>query len=742
MTALFGPPSPAGRSEIPLRVLIVASLVIPALIFAIASWLAYRAHFEDARDRLNRTIGLVQEHAVKVFDTFEISERYMELLFEGHDDEDIRAHEGEFSKKLSALAQSMPQVRDLWVIGADGRPLVSGAIYPLPRDLDLSDRDYFKAHLTGDVRTYISMPIEGRAVGGRFFGISRKRPLKDGRFDGVFLISIAPDYFTQFYGQLPGAEMTITALVRTDGTILARYPSLPRMPAQVSRNTLALRGITEHPEGGIIQGFSPIDHQERLLAFRRLPRYDAYVVTGIGTAAIKAEWLRAMSQHLIFGIPATLTMFVLSLMALSYTRREAAADAKLREESARRHSTELALQQAQKMEAVGQLTGGVAHDFNNLLTIIGGNLDTIRRRLLEPLQSDEARKLASSLAQPLERAQFGTQSATQLTHRLLAFSRRQPLRPERVDLNSLVAGISDLLRRTLGEEINIETVLAGGLWPTFVDRNQVENAILNLAINARDAMPGGGRLTIETANVYLDEAYVQRFGDVAAGQYVMLSVTDSGSGIPSDILEKVFEPFFTTKGTGQGSGLGLAMVHGFVKQSGGHVRIYSEVGEGTTVKIYLPRMTATEETAAAPAAKPVVRAAALGARPGETILVVEDSDGVREYATSVLEELGYAVLAASNAEEALAVVAHGGRIDLLFTDVVLPGSINGRELATKIVSRRRHLPVLFTTGYTRNAIIHHGRLDADVNLLGKPYTQQDLARKVRELLDAAAGRQE
>jgi CheY-like chemotaxis protein len=279
-------------------------------------------------------------------------------------------------------------------------------------------------------------------------------------------------------------------------------------------------------------------------------------------------------------------------------------------------------------------------------------------------------------------------------------------------------------------------VLAAGLWPVQADAHQLENALLNLALNAKDAMPEGGCLTIETANTYLDDTYVRRFGDVAAGQYAVLCVTDTGTGIPRDVLDKVFEPFFTTKLHGEGSGLGLAMVHGFVKQSGGHVRIYSEEGQGTTVKIYLPRLTQVEEVAAVPAGKPSEISEMPRARPDEVILLVEDSDGVRAYAKEILEDLGYWVSEASDADQAMRVVAKRPRIDLLFTDVVLPGSASGRELADQIKQLYPHLPVLFTTGYTRNAIVHQGRLDPDIQLLNKPYTQQDLARKIREMLDA------
>jgi signal transduction histidine kinase/CheY-like chemotaxis protein len=419
-----------------------------------------------------------------------------------------------------------------------------------------------------------------------------------------------------------------------------------------------------------------------------------------------------------------------------YVTRLRERTAQLEIEGRKRAEMEDTLRQSQKLEAIGQLSGGIAHDFNNLLTIIIGNLDTLKRRIAAPapMPADGADGGFDRLSQPLAMAMRGAQSAAQLTHRLLAYARRQPLKPERLELNRQVAGMSELLRHTLGESINIETVLAAGVWPTFVDGNQVENAILNLAINARDAMPNGGRLTIETANVYLDDAYAARFGDVTAGQYVMLSVTDTGTGIAPELMKNIFEPFFTTKPAGEGSGLGLAMVHGFVKQTGGHVRIYSELGQGTSVKVYLPRLMEDEAVTAMPATRSPITASGR-ALPMETVLVVEDNDGVRGYAKSVLEEIGYRVLEAARADSALRIIQSEERIDLLFTDVVLPGGMTGRVLADRAAEHRKDLPVLFTTGYTRNAIVHHGRLDAGVQLLGKPYTQQDLIHKVREILD-------
>jgi signal transduction histidine kinase len=445
-------------------------------------------------------------------------------------------------------------------------------------------------------------------------------------------------------------------------------------------------------------------------------------------AAIAASLVAALT---VAGLLARSTLRAISNLRARTTELE--AEIKLRRE------TEDTLRQSQKIEAVGQLAGGIAHDFNNLLTIIIGNLDTAQRRIAKIAPAMGASELASLLATPLELAAQGARSAAQLTHRVLAFSRRQALEPVALDLNRLVSGMSDLLRRTLGESIAMETILAAGLWQTFADANQMESALLNVCLNARDAMADGGRLTIETANTYLDEDYAQQFGDVRPGQYVQISVSDTGAGISPEIIQHVFEPFFTTKDSGEGTGLGLAMVHGLVKQSGGHIRIYSEVGVGTAIKIYLPRFATAQEIASAPKATPPENIPLPRARSDETILVVEDNQGVREYAVSSLQELGYRVVEAGNATDAMKIISTTPDIALLFTDVVLPG-MNGRELAKTALDARPGLAVLYTTGYTPNAIIHHGRLDPDVHLLSKPYSQQSLGRKVRELLDRIAAR--
>ena len=399
-------------------------------------------------------------------------------------------------------------------------------------------------------------------------------------------------------------------------------------------------------------------------------------------------------------------------------------------EIARRSEAEEALRQAQKMEAVGQLTGGIAHDFNNLLTVVTGNIARAQRAL-EAAGSSDARTQRS-----LENAMKGAERAAALTQRLLAFSRRQPLSPKPIDLDKLVTGMSDLLQRTLGEHIRLEIVTSPGLWRTEADPNQLESAILNLGLNARDAMPRGGELTIETTNARLDESYAATQAEVPPGQYVMIAVTDTGTGMSKEVIERAFEPFFTTKEVGKGTGLGLSMIYGFVKQSGGHVKIYSEEGHGTTIKIYLPRLLS--EIGGDSEADNLPMGVEVSAR-RETILVVEDDDDVRIYTVESLQELGYEVLEAHDGPSALRLLRlHGKPVDLLFTDVVMPG-MSGSELAAEARKTQPHLKVLYTSGYTRNAIVHNGRLDHGVEVIVKPFTFEALAQKIRDTIDSEDG---
>ncbi|RBP16046.1 signal transduction histidine kinase [Roseiarcus fermentans] len=523
------------------------------------------------------------------------------------------------------------------------------------------------------------------------------------------LVSDNPDQIRRLdeIVQLTGAYLSVLDRAATEG-----------MSDPAAFNDLLARGDAEGPASRL---------RDLLAAF------DAAEVDLLAARQQTAGRLQAILYGLLLLslVSATIATIAVVTTSRSFVRQVQAQSAALIAETESRLRAESLLLQTQKLELVGQLTAGIAHDFNNLLTIVIGNLDTIRRRV-EAGQAEPGR-----LARPAETALEGARRAAALTQKLLAFARRQPLAPRQLDLNRAVAAMSDVLVRTVGEAVKIETVLGAGLWPAFADPSQVDNAIVNLVVNARDAMPAGGHITIETANSSLDEHYVAQFGDVAPGQYVMLSVSDTGVGIAKDVLPRIFEPFFTTKEVGKGTGLGLAMIHGFVKQSKGHIRIYSEPGQGTAVKIYLPRMTAAAPLATTPASDAPPAGGAPPAKAGEVVLLVEDDAAVSDFARGALEELGYRVLAARDGGEGLALLTGPDRIDALFTDVVLPGGLNGRGLADEAGRLRPNLPTLFTTGYTRNAIVHDGRLDPDVRLITKPYTREDLARALRRAIDEA-----
>ena len=407
------------------------------------------------------------------------------------------------------------------------------------------------------------------------------------------------------------------------------------------------------------------------------------------------------------------------LVGFAKATRDITARLQHREELQR---VQAALAQSQKMEAVGELTGGIAHDFNNLLTVVLGNIE-----LLElDGQKDEQRS-----RRLLRATRHAAERGAALTQRLLAFSRRQPLRPQHTDVNRVVSAMSELLRSTLGEQVAIETVLAGGLWCAFVDTNQLESALLNLAVNARDSMPSGGKVTIETGNTYLDDDYAAAHSEVRPGQYVMVAISDTGAGMSEQTIARAFEPFFTTKPEGEGTGLGLSQVYGYVKQSHGHVKIYSELEEGTTVKIYLPRYLGAEDSAVkAPAEPEMVESHA-------TVLVVEDDGDVREYIVASLTRLGYRTIEAGEASAALTIMENHPEVDLLLTDVGLPG-LNGRQLAEQASRRLPGVKILFISGYARNAIVHNGVLDPGVELLPKPFTMDSLARKLDQVLQSAS----
>ena len=698
-----------------LKTMLVASIVIPLALFSYASWINYRDTIAHADEQLTASLNILSEHASKVFQSVDLATTSVNAIVGDLSDEQIEARQEALHSQLNKLEKALATVDAIFIADRNGRALASSAIFPLPPDTSVADRDYFQAQAERNAGTYVGAVLQSRATKERFFGVSRRRPADDGQFTGIIMISVVPKVFTEFYKQLAGDTSASFSLARRDGAILARYPAPPGDVTHYGPDSEFVRSIGSQPERGIVTTTS-IDGTQRRIAYRKLGNSDLYVSDGLQTDEIYSRWIRLMASHLIFGIPATLFLFGLVLLTIRRTQAFYA-------EAERRELAEQALRQSQKMEAVGQLTGGVAHDFNNLLTIIIGNLGIAKRGVVE-----------ARAERALNNALVGAERAAQLTQRLLAFSRRQPLNPRVLDVNKLIVSISDLLVRTLGENIELESIGAAGLWKVEADASELESTLLNLALNARDAMPEGGKLTIETSNAYLDEGYCQQHAGVAPGQYILIAVTDNGGGMSAETIDRAFEPFFTTKEAGKGTGLGLSQVYGFMKQSEGHVKIYSESGEGTTIKLYLPRRDGSE--AAHSADEPV------GSERGraETILIVEDDDGVRQYASEILRDLNYQIIEAKDSATALRLLDADKKFDLLLTDVVLPGK-NGRELATEVERRRPGTKVIFMTGYSRNAIVHHGRLDPGTALIQKPLIERVLAQKIRQILDSGSDAQ-
>jgi two-component system, NtrC family, sensor kinase len=698
-----------------LKLMMLGTILFPAALFCFASLEQYDAISRLADERIARSLDICVEHATKVFQSVEVVFASIDEITRGRADQSLRLHEAELSERLRLMASAISDVQSIWLLDAKGIPVASSVTYPVSAALNNSDRDYFRAQLDRTVGTYIGRVLTTRIGGNRlFFSVSRKRSDSSGDFSGITAIALSPSAFEQFYEHLARNTDASYAMIRADGVVLARYP-VPAKPGIVlDQESGFRRTIADNPEGAPYTAVSGVDGLERRFDVQRLGDLPVYVTSSLEYSNIRGQWIGWMKAQLLFGIPVTSLLLMFEYLALRRTDDFYA-------ETFRREAVEAALRQTQKMDAVGQLTGGIAHDFNNLLTIIIGNLQSVVRQISD----------GSKLQQKAANALAGAERAAQLTHRLLAFSRQQPLDPKPIDANQLIPRTTELLARSLGEHIEMETVRSAGLWQIEVDPAELESAVINLCINARDAMPDGGKVTIETGNAFLDEAYCERFEHLSPGQYVLISVSDAGVGMPTDVIERAFDPFFTTKEPGLGTGLGLSQVYGFVRQSGGHIQIYSEIGIGTTVKMYLPRSFAPGADDSRSGSSEILQGN------GESILIVEDDDGVRNYLLELLTELKYSVKSANGGAAALAMIDDTDqKIDLLLTDVVMPG-INGRQLADAAAAKRPNLRILYMTGYSRNAIVHQGRLDPGVSLIQKPVSEHNLAFRVRSMLDQA-----
>jgi two-component system NtrC family sensor kinase len=686
-----------------LQLLLIASLLGPGLFFAYTAWDDYRRIHEHTDERIERALDVVQEHSLKTFQTIERTMAETNEVLRGLTPEQILAEEARLQRRLKRTQDAVPQIEAIWVFDKAGRPLVSSTILPVPRDLDNSERDYFKVQADQDAGTYIGKTITSKIGDIRFFVVSQRRPTQDGSFDGIVAVSVRPEHFRDFYGRIPRGIADSFGLIRSDGEFLARYPSRGNEPMRLNPQSGFIGSIQPNQEAGRFIATSQIDGIGRWIGYRKVPGYPVYVQVGVETAVVWWELWSRMRWLLAFGLPATMGLFAISLLALRRTRSFHA-------EVERREMAEAALKQAQRLEAVGHLTGGVAHDFNNLLMVVKGNLDRLRRYPMEERQK-----------RSLDAIETAAGRGASLVRQLLSFSRQQTHEPEVVDLSRYLLDLQDMLRSSLRRDIAIDMRLPPGLWNTKVDLNELELAILNIAVNARDAMPDGGQLLIEGWNLNL------RDPDVVGlqGEYVALSLTDTGSGIPEDVLPHVFEPFNTTKDVGKGTGLGLSQVYGFARQPGGTATALAEPGRGTTITLYLPRTIEAASDASDRDHEAPIRSG------HGHILLVEDNADIADVTRASLEEIGFHVSHAADAQSALAVLRSGARIDLVFSDIVMPGALNGVDLARIIRREQPTLPVLLATGYSDVA---QAATDDGFTILRKPYDLAELSACIDRVL--------
>ena len=573
----------------PLRGLLAASLAVPLLVLAIAAWQNFRLVRSQAEERVMIEAAELREHALDTIKTYAIVLAWIDARTRGLDWDRIE-HDEELHRFLSDL-DTLPQIDEVWMADAVGHPRVSGRSLPIPA-IDVSDRDCFAAEQQWDVGLFIGREQIGALTGSPEFNICERRSKANKVFDGIIVVSARPAYFREFYGTVSEDKRFAATLVRNDGSLLVRYPTLAA-PSVLPPDSPFMRAIAANPDRGLFGGKGEIDGVGRIFAYRRIEGYPLYVAYGIPRKDVLASWLANLVNYSLFAVPASLALFGMTLLAARQIRRHTIASwrwrttaRRLRREMNRRAAAEAELRQAQKMEALGQLTGGVAHDFNNLLTVLQGSLEMLSGRQ----QSPQLQARVDAALRTVERGES-------LTEQLLAFARRQPLKRATIDLNAELRRMAELLARTVGSGIAIHTDLAPDLWPVDADATQLELAVINLALNARDAMPGGGELGIRTFNREVPpEAAPEQ--PTKAGDFVGLEISDTGHGMPPEIAARAFEPFFTTKAVGKGTGLGLSMVYGFTRQSGGSASIRSEIGHGTVVILLLPRGLPAGEAAA------------------------------------------------------------------------------------------------------------------------------------------------
>ena len=570
------------------QLLFAAALLVPAALFGGAAWLNYHDVLREGRETVGRTVAIMHEHARKVFETEELLLALVTERVDGMSwDQIAEPGTSQFLRKLKA---PLEQAVSVWVADATGR--IRAGSQPAPDDEGIVSRDFFKVHQNADVGTYVSEGFVGRATGMASFAISRRITRADGSFRGTVHVAASPEYFARFYAEAAPPYAHFAALLRQDGAFLARDPPLPGAPLRLPPKGLLMDKIAAQPAGGAFDAALRLDGVHRFYEYRQVGNYPVYVLFGVERSVLLGQWHDNMEIYGLFAAAASLTLSLVSWFALHRARAEQAALALLRHENAQRLAAEQQLRHAQRMDAVGQLTGGVAHDFNNLLTAILGNLELILRTTGENRPDDERRTAHAKITRLAGTAIKAVQRGSMLTKSLLAFSRTQPLQTQTLDVNVLLDEFSDLMRQAVGVKITVEIVPAPNLPQCRVDAAQLEAAILNMAINARDVMPDGGRIRIATGTAAVSAHDLQGNTEAQPGSFVTIMVEDTGDGMPPDVAAKAFEPFFTTKPIGSGTGLGLSQVFGFVRQLGGHVTLRSTVGHGTTITLFLPEAVA------------------------------------------------------------------------------------------------------------------------------------------------------
>jgi two-component system NtrC family sensor kinase len=681
--------------------ILVASIALPAALFVYASWLGYQNNQVIAERQIDRTRDVVNEHALKVFETVERSIAEINEVVRDMPDDRISANEENLHRRFERLADSSEQIKSVWIFDRYGHALVNSLAYPAPT-INFSDRDYFKAHIDRDIGIYVGEVLRPRPPygGAPFFGVSRRRSSPDGSFNGVIQASILPEYFSGFYAKIGREAGSYASLVRDDGLILARYPS--HDITALFPNGELLKAIRTNSEGTLLLT-SKLDNVERKVAYRKVSGFPVFVVAGLETPAIRAQWFSQMGSHLIFGLPATAALIAIVLLALKRTRR-------FNEEATRRQVAENALKQSQRLEALGQLTGGVAHDFNNLLMVVEGSAQRLKRRHHDPAD-----------LRSLDMIESAVRKGSGLTRQLLSFARRQSLSPKVIDLVDCVEKFREVLKQSIPGDIEIKIKAPQRQVPVKIDPDEFEIALLNLTLNARDAMPDGGRITISITTSRLDE---NSGPDGLTGEFAVIALSDTGSGIADDIRDRIFEPFFTTKKVDRGTGLGLSQVYGFVQQSRGVITVTSRPGSGTTFELFLPCC----DEALQLESNAVDDAPAL-ARPA-TVLLVEDHPDVSAVGSDYVEQCGFKVVCATSAEGAVNILNQRNDIDLVFSDIVMPG-MSGLELGRLIREHHPETPVVLASGYSDRAAM---AVEEGFTLLQKPYSLEALRKSLAEAM--------